>query len=85
MTAYTLVCPNALVNKNRGLSITTSFTYSTLEEARKHKKACDEWDIDKGEAPKSYIIIEEDEDRHVQEQAFENILEERGQLKLIQE
>lgn len=55
---YTLVCPNALINKKRGLSITTSFTYESKKEALEHKKACDEWDNSLGRKPRSYIIEE---------------------------
>ena len=57
---YTLVCPNAIVNKRKGLSISTYFTYSNKEEALEHKAACDQWDKETGRTPRSYILEEEE-------------------------
>lgn len=59
MIEYTLICPNALVVKNKGLTISTSFTYKSMEEAQQHKELCDRWDIEQGHAPRSYIQISE--------------------------
>lgn len=55
---YTLVCPNAIVVKQKGLNISTYFTYSNKEAALEHKKACDKWDREIGREPRSYIIEE---------------------------
>lgn len=52
---YTLFCPNALVVKKKGLIISTSFTYKSMEEAQRHKAACDKWDMEQGHEPRSYI------------------------------
>lgn len=56
---YTLVCPNAIVVKQKGLKISTYFTYSNKEEALKHKEACDQWDKELGRSPRSYILEKE--------------------------
>lgn len=56
---FTLVCPDAIVVKQKGLKITTYFTYNTKEEALEHKKACDKWDNELGRSPHAYIIEEE--------------------------
>lgn len=62
ITEYVLTCPNAIVNKEKGLSLTTKFFYKTYTEAAEHKKLCDEWDISSGKKPKSYITkIEKEE------------------------
>lgn len=62
MKLYTLVCPNALVDKENGRTITTTHSYHTLEEAENHKKLCDEWDMLSGGKPKSYIIEEHEDE-----------------------
>lgn len=56
---YTLVCPNAIVVKKKGLTISTCFTYRTKNEALEHKEACDQWDKELGRPPRSYIIEKE--------------------------
>lgn len=53
---YTLICPNALTVKSKGLTISTSFTYGSIKEAQEHKSLCDKWDIEQGREPRSYII-----------------------------
>lgn len=62
MIEYVLTCPNALINKKKGLSITTQFFYKTYEAAAEHKKLCDEWDKSNGQDPKSYITIQNEND-----------------------
>ena len=52
---YTVICPNALVVKDKGLAISTSFTYKSLEAAQQHKAACDKWDMEQGHEPRAYI------------------------------
>lgn len=59
MIEYTLVCPNALVVKKKGLTISTSFTYKSMEEALQHKELCDKWDKEQGKEPQSYITTGE--------------------------
>lgn len=59
MIEYTLVCPNALVVKKKGLTISTSFTYKSMKEALEHKELCDQWDREQGKEPRSYITTEE--------------------------
>lgn len=58
-TEYILICPNAAVNKETGVTLTTKFVYGTYEEAIEHKKACESWTKLKGEEDKSYIIKKE--------------------------
>lgn len=56
---YTLVCPDAIIVKQKDLKINTYFTYSNKEEALEHKKACDQWDKELGINPRSYILEKE--------------------------
>lgn len=52
---YVLTCPNALVNKEKGIVISTQFFYNTLQDAQEHKSLCDAWDKLNGNEPTSYI------------------------------
>ena len=58
-TKYILICPNAAVDKETGVTLTTEFVYGTYEKAIEHKKACELWAKQTGEEDKSYIIQKE--------------------------
>lgn len=53
---YTVVCPGAAVNKKKGISITTMFTYGTKQEAEDHLAACRNWAELTEQKFKAYIV-----------------------------